>query len=80
MAKRDPNSGEWKFDLNDPQLESDSIPPPPLLPAIDLYVGLPRRDTVRMSKVEVREVVGQVPDEDLVEHESEIPPPPSTRR
>lgn len=80
MVKRDPQSGEWAFDLTDPCLEGDSIPPPPLLPAIDLFVSVPRRDTIRMSKVEVREVVPEVSDEDLSEYESEIPPPPPTKR
>lgn len=80
MKRDSHNGGEWEFDLTDPRLESDSIPPPPLLPAIDLFIPIPRRDTIRMSKVEVREVVEGVPDEDLTEHDSEIPPPPPTRR
>ncbi len=76
MRKNDNESGEWVIDLNTPFLEEDSIPPPPLVPTIAYMTqsALPKRDTIRMSKAEIRAAVPGVPDEDLVGHDS-VPPP-----
>jgi hypothetical protein len=72
MSSEGTGSGEYFIDLNAPHLESDSIPPPPRLPS-DIP-PLTHRDTTKMAKAEIRAVVPDVPDEDLVDHDT-LPPP-----